>query len=211
METISIIGYGLLIVALAVLPPLAVRDWLSPRHKGGVVPPGERTLSDREVMVDLTAFLRKQNVVGDADIRDGVVFPPVPPEKLDPLAVVLGNAAVFINRLRNPAACSLYVRDSMSDRFMLLPDLDLDHLLDASRVMQRVAEDRRKSRSLYKGLTDDEMMTERLLFLKGPPVTPELQQVFGYFGKVSGLATTDGTIHVQYESGVSVRFNPERN
>lgn len=129
------------------------------RPDGGVIrEPKMRKLSDNEVLVDLTAFLHKQNVVGDADIRDGVALAPVPPERLDPLALVLGNAAAFLSRLRNPAACSLYVRDSVSDRFMLLPDLDLDHLLEASRVMQRVAEDRRKSRTLYKGLTDEEML-----------------------------------------------------
>lgn len=160
METISLIGYGLLFAAsFLVLLAQGRRLWLLRHPKGGVVPPGERMLKDREVMVDLTAFLRKQNVVGDADIRDGVVLPPVPPERLDPLSVVLANAAAFINRLRNPASCSLYVRDSVNDRFMLLPDLDLDHLLDASRVMQRVAEDRRRSRSIYKGFSDEEMLS----------------------------------------------------
>ncbi len=49
------------------------------------------------------------------------------------------------------------MRDSVNDRFILLGDLDLDHLVDAARVMQRVAEDRRKSRSIYKGMTEDEM------------------------------------------------------
>lgn len=116
-----------------------------------------RDLTEHETRQELTGFLRKWQVVGDADIRNGFVLAPVPPEKLEPLAVVLGNAAAFIARLRNPAASSLYVRDSVSDRFMLLGDLDLDHLVDAARVMQRVAEDRRKSRSIYKGMTEDEM------------------------------------------------------
>lgn len=116
-----------------------------------------RDLKDQATRQELTAFLQKQQVVGDADIRNGFVLAPVPPDNLEPLAIVLGNAAAFIARLRNPAASSLYVRDSVSDRFMLLGDLDLDHLVDAARVMQRVAEDRRRSRSLYKGMTEDEM------------------------------------------------------
>lgn len=116
-----------------------------------------RDLKDQATRQELTGFLQKQQVVGDADIRNGFVLAPVPPENLEPLAIVLGNAAAFIARLRNPAASSLYVRDSVSDRFMLLGDLDLDHLVDAARVMQRVAEDRRRSRSLYKGMTEDEM------------------------------------------------------
>ena len=116
-----------------------------------------RDLAEHSTRQELTGFLQKQQVVGDADIRNGFVLAPVPPEKLEPLAIVLGNAAAFVARLRNPAASSLYVRDSVSDRFMLLGDLDLDHLVDAARVMQRVAEDRRKSRSIYKGMTEDEM------------------------------------------------------
>lgn len=114
-------------------------------------------LAQHETRVQLTAFMQKHGVYGSADIRDGVVYPPVAPDRLEPLAVVLGNAAAMIGRLRNPAAASLYVRDSVNDKFMLLADLDIDHLLDAARVMQRVAEDRRKSRSLYKGLTDEEL------------------------------------------------------
>lgn len=120
---------------------------------GGVL----RNLSTPEVRLDLTAFLRKQHVIGDADIRGGVVYAPVPAERLDPLAVVLENAASMISRLRNPGACSLYVRDAVGGEYKLLADLDLDHLLDAARVMNRVAEDRRKSRSIYKGMTDNDM------------------------------------------------------
>lgn len=104
-----------------------------------------RSLSDRRVRSDLTNFLSKNNVVGDADIRSGVVLAPVPYDQLEPLAIVLGNAASFISRLKNPAASSIYVRDSVNDRFILLADLDLDHLVDAARVMQRVAEETQRS------------------------------------------------------------------
>lgn len=114
-----------------------------------------RHLQEDAVRRDLAAFLRKQRVVGDADIRDGMVFAPVPPDRLEPLAVALGNAVSITQRLANGSADSLYVRRREGD-FVLI-DLDLDHLIDAARVMQRVAEDRRKSRSIYKGMTDDEM------------------------------------------------------
>lgn len=149
--------YTIVAVVSSLLGLYAVRRldrWLKHRN---AVEARLRDLAEHPTRQELTGFLKKQQVVGDADIRNGFVLAPVPPEKLDPLAVVLGNAAAMIARLRNPAASSLYVRDSVSDRFMLLGDLDLDHLVDAARVMQRVAEDRRKSRSLYKGLTDDEM------------------------------------------------------
>lgn len=159
MEMISFETAIYLFVAIvsSLLGVLAVRRldrWLKHRN---VVQQRLRDLKDQATRQELTAFLQKQQVVGDADIRNGFVLAPVPPDNLEPLAIVLGNAAAFIARLRNPAASSLYVRDSVSDRFMLLGDLDLDHLVDAARVMQRVAEDRRRSRSLYKGMTEDEM------------------------------------------------------
>lgn len=149
--------YTTVAIVSSLLGVLAVRRldrWLKHRN---AVQQRLRDLKDQATRQELTGFLQKQQVVGDADIRNGFVLAPVPPENLEPLAIVLGNAAAFIARLRNPAASSLYVRDSVSDRFMLLGDLDLDHLVDAARVMQRVAEDRRRSRSLYKGMTEDEM------------------------------------------------------
>lgn len=118
-------------------------------------PSAIRHLSDPHVRLELTGFLAKQMVVGDADIRRGHVFAPVPPENLDLIAVALRNAVAALTTLENRAADSLYVRNR--DGSFSLIGLDLDHLVDAARVMQRVAEDRRKSRSLYKGLTDDEM------------------------------------------------------
>lgn len=149
--------YTTVAIVSSLLGVVAVRRldrWLKHRN---AVQQRLRDLKDQATRQELTGFLQKQQVVGDADIRNGFVLAPVPPENLEPLAIVLGNAAAFIARLRNPAASSLYVRDSVSDRFMLLGDLDLDHLVDAARVMQRVAEDRRRSRSIYKGMTEDEM------------------------------------------------------
>jgi len=149
--------YTTVAIVSSLLGVLAVRRldrWLKHRN---AVQQRLRDLKDQATRQELTGFLQKQQVVGDADIRNGFVLAPVPPENLEPLAIVLGNAAAFIARLRNPAASSLYVRDSVNDRFILLGDLDLDHLVDAARVMQRVAEDRRKSRSIYKGMTEDEM------------------------------------------------------
>lgn len=158
MNTEMILIPGLLALAFTIFLSLGF-GWVYRKagqgkfKEGGVM----RNLSTPEVRLDLTAFLQKQLVIGDADIRGGVVYAPVPAERLDPLAVVLENAASMISRLRNPGGSSLYVRDSVNERFMLLSDLDLDHLLDAARVMNRVAEDRRKSRSIYKGMTDNEM------------------------------------------------------
>lgn len=130
--------------------------WLHRRLRGQVQAEERiRRLSEESVRAELSGFLRKQMVVGDADIRQGIVFAPVPSEKLEPLALALGNAAAALARMQNRAADSLYIRNR--DGSLALIDLDLDHLVDAARVMQRVAEDRRKSRSIYKGMTEEEM------------------------------------------------------
>lgn len=116
-----------------------------------------RHLRDEQVRSELSRFLRKNRVVGDADIRQGIVFAPVPPERLEPLAIALGNAVGLIRHLPNLAADVLYVRQK--DGSLAMIDLDVDHLIDAARVMQRVVEDRKKSRSIYKGMTEDEMVS----------------------------------------------------
>lgn len=121
------------------------------------VEPEVSDLSDHATRAKLNSSLERLGVIGDADIRKGKVYPAVPADRLHPLAVVLENAGAVARRLRNPAACSLYVRDSMNDRFMLLSELDLEHIMDAATVMRRTVEDRQKSRSIYKGMTDDEI------------------------------------------------------
>lgn len=154
------IEYALFVCSIFITVGLMGRmllNWIDREIADEPKKPDSRDLCEAHVRADLTNFLRKNGVVGDADIRQGMVFAPVPPDRLEPLAVVLGNAAAFASRLRNPSANSIYIRDSLTDQFMLLGDLDLDHLADAARVMQRVAEDRRKSRSFYKGMTEDEI------------------------------------------------------
>lgn len=148
-------------IAIAIVSSLAgllafypIKRWL---HRRAVVEVKLRHLKDHLVRSELSGFLRAQNVFGDADIRDGVVYAPVPADRLEPLAVVLGNAAAMLARFPNRAADSLYLRNA--DGSLILTGIDLDHLVDAARVMQRVAEDRRKTRSIYKGMTEEEMIS----------------------------------------------------
>lgn len=156
METISTIMIYLTVASLAIAVGWYGFRWLHRLlSKQVAVEERIRHLSEDSVRAELSGFLRKQMVVGDADIRQGIVFAPVPAEKLEPLALALGNAAAALARMQNRAADSLYIRNR--DGSLALIDLDLDHLVDAARVMQRVAEDRRKSRSIYKGMTEEEM------------------------------------------------------
>lgn len=118
---------------------------------------GPKDLSDTHIRERMTSFLANHEIGGDADVRSGKFFPPVPVSKLEPLAIVMRRAWDKVQRLKNPASCSLYVRDSVNDRFMLLDELDMQDIGEILRVIERVAEDRRKSRSLYKGMSDDEI------------------------------------------------------
>ena len=115
-----------------------------------------RHLHDLQTRKDLTAFLKAQGVQGDADIREGEVYAPVDPTRLDPLAMRLRNAHSVITRLRNRNACSLYILGSDDERPRAL-DLDLMDIGEAASVMERVAADRRKSRALYRGMTAEEV------------------------------------------------------
>jgi hypothetical protein len=171
--------YAIVAIAASVVGVIGFR-WLDAGLRGqAIAEAGLRRLSEERVRTELSGFLRKQNVVGDADIRQGIVFAPVPPDRLEPLAQALGNAAAMLARLPNVAADVLYVR--MQDGSMAMIDLDLAHLLDAARVMQRVAEDRRKSRSFYKGMTEEEMKgltrAGMSIWLKDDGKFPESQAV----------------------------------
>lgn len=113
-----------------------------------------RDLSALQTRESLTRFLQQNSIYGNAEIRNGMVFAPVSPERLEPLAIVLNRADDMISMLRNPAADVLYV---MEDGRPRLTGIDLSDVREAASVMRRVAEDRKKSRSLYKGHTDDEL------------------------------------------------------
>lgn len=94
----------------------------------------------------LRRALEMNNIVGDADIRDGKVLEPVSFDRMHPLLIVIDNANSALHRLKNPASCSLYIRDSVNDRFMLVPDLDLADLREIAELL-RAAVAERKARS----------------------------------------------------------------
>lgn len=119
-----------------------------------VVETGPLDLGDPLTRTRLQAFLQKHEISGDAEIRDGFVYAPVPPERLEPLAHILGRADNLIAELQNPAADMLFL---LSDGKAKITEIDLSDVREAASVMRRVAEDRKKSRTLYKGYTDDEL------------------------------------------------------
>lgn len=105
-------------------------------------------LSDILVRHRLQRAIDKNHIVGSADIRDGKVYAPVPFERMHPLLGVIDNANAALHRLKNPAACSLYIRDSVNDRFMLVPDLDLDDLREIAELLRAAVAERMRSKSI---------------------------------------------------------------
>ena len=134
----EIISYGITAVASIIVGFHVVRLLDRKFRQQARQEPTTHDLTHEATRARLTLFLTQAGIVGNAEIRDGVVYP-LHEERLHPLAIVLGNAAAFASRLKNPAASSLYIRDSVHDRFVLLSDLDLDHIREAAQVMRRVA------------------------------------------------------------------------
>lgn len=162
MEMISInegIVYFIVAVAAIIAGTIVVRhiDKALRFKTGGLVQPESFVLDldDTRSRDSFEVMLRRIGFTGDADIRQGFVFPPVPPERVGLLAQMLMNAAAFIPAIQNRAADDLYVRTLDGSHRPI--GVDLEMLIDAGRAMQRVVEDRKKSRSLYKGITDDEI------------------------------------------------------
>lgn len=101
------------------------------------------SLTDAQVRARLSQFLVKNGITGSAEVREGLVLP-LKEADAHPLATVFGNAVEFANRLQNPAATPIYIRDSVQGRYLLLCDLDIDHIREAAEMLRRVAEEKRK-------------------------------------------------------------------
>lgn len=90
----------------------------------------------------LARMLHKYAIVGSADIRDGRVYEPVSFERMHPLLQLIDNANNLRYHMRNPASCSLYIRDSVNDRFHLVPDIDLDDLREIAELLRAAVADK---------------------------------------------------------------------
>ena len=126
--------------------------WYRDRNKP---PVEERDLNEYVIREQLQGFLRNNRIVGSADIRDGWVFAPVPPERLEPLAIQFLNAwSVIANIGENTH--NGYLAYYVNGNARLL-ELDVDSLREAYTVLSRLVEDRRKSRVLYRGFSENEI------------------------------------------------------
>jgi hypothetical protein len=87
-------------------------------------------------------MILKYGIVGSADVRDGKVYEPVSFDRMHPLLGVIDRANGQLQRLKNPQSCSLYIRDSVNDRFMLVPDLDLSDLREIAELLRAAVAER---------------------------------------------------------------------
>lgn len=133
----AMVIYTLVAVA-SIIIGLYGLNWIDKYIRKPVIQ-GTRDLADPNVRAQLEAFLARHMIVGEADIRHGCVSPPAYTLDHHGLATVLEDAAARLHRMKNPASCSLYVRDSVEDRWYILGELDLDHLVEAARILRRVA------------------------------------------------------------------------
>jgi hypothetical protein len=126
-----------------------VRHWQACR-----IPTEERDLGQHLIREQLQEFLRRNNIVGAADIRDGWVFAPVDPDRLDPLVRTLMSAYLTIaGQSENSRNGMIY--GHAHGRY--IPLCDVEDLREAHTALSRVVEDRRKSRALYKGFSENEI------------------------------------------------------
>lgn len=139
METISapwpmivvLIGMALMSVALA-----QAVSWVAVKRKPSRSAPSDLSrYSDR---MSLQALLSRYDVIGDADIRDGVVMPrPILSDKVHPVTHRLLAAFQWRRVFSNPNAAMLYLRKPDGELVPL--ELDLDDLYDAASLVAGIA------------------------------------------------------------------------
>lgn len=91
------------VVAFGVVPRLIHR------HRRGRFVPEEMPLDQALVRHGLTDFLSRHRIVGDADIRSGVVLSTVPVERLDPLLRLFDGSFKDMLQIPNAVNGDLYI------------------------------------------------------------------------------------------------------
>jgi hypothetical protein len=148
-----------------------VAQRLQARRRDDTIPANPDEVGNPTAQVDLalgivrerlTKWIAKFGLIGDANIRGGIVVETIPPGDLGDVSNSLRNRAQAV--LAGIASgriigTDLYVKrwnESGDKPYYTLADLTIDDVSSLVVLAERVAEDRRRSRSLYKGLTDEE-------------------------------------------------------
>lgn len=102
----------------------------------------------------LQLLFDQYGVTGSMNVRDGLICPVVPGDQLSPLAKRLRNSAVRLRTLTKGDPHLFYTKDGMYG----LADLTVMEVEQAATVIERVAEDRKASRKLYRGFGTEEQV-----------------------------------------------------
>jgi hypothetical protein len=124
------------------------------------LPPSYLALYNPSDRAQVQSALSRMLVRGDANIRNGVLCPVVLPQDLPPLAARLRAVAKGLSDGRLPIPYNLHRAVGRKDGpgwGYEAVELGLSDIVDIATALERVVEDRRASRSLYKGMTDDEI------------------------------------------------------
>lgn len=130
-------------------------------------PPREIDLKHASVRERLSRAISGIGITGDANIRGGFVVETIRPELLDPslsamrVAVAALLAKVTIKRTIGKDLYYLAPTENplpgAPESEPRLADIQVDDLTALIAVVERVAEERKRSRSLYRGMTEDEI------------------------------------------------------
>lgn len=152
-EMTSIIWWGMLIATILTIP---LSSWLAHQRlhkKGGHANTAGRLpeLDDDDpvrsnhlgLMLNrtrLSSLLSRNYITGDANIREGKVYPVVDPVRVHPIMTLLEGAANRVARLPNPSASVIYMRDPETGRYEPLGSIDAEDFREIVELLRPVAE-----------------------------------------------------------------------
>lgn len=152
MDTLIYVGVAIAAIIAGIAVARYIRWRIQPLggvgyRDGGLLPgevlvDGVLDFGDPFVRERLQRMIDAHRLSGSVDIRDGKVYEPVSLDRMHPLLGLINGANMALQNLKNPAACSLYVRDSVNDRFMLVPELDLDDLREIGELLRAAVAER---------------------------------------------------------------------
>lgn len=164
-------------------------------------------LSEAVVRDRLSRYLKALGITGDANIRNGFVVETIPPTDLGDIAMGLRakiNTLLGHIQRGQMQGRDLYVAWKSESAHMgqgvlyRMADIEIDDLGALVVLAERVAEDRRRSRSLYKGLTDSEIasLARAALTQIKPDMKAEIRA--GNFDNTAQMAAARAAIEYLY-------------
>lgn len=159
MSALDYLGIAL-VTLVCLMTVILIRVRREPAE--AVEPSVIRDLNEHRTRENLERFLNNLRIIGDANIRDGRVCEVVPSATLDQCVRQL---RLKLNALRRRIDVGqmrgtdlYYTYDLGTHNEYGMADIQIENIEALVGVGERVVEDRRRSRSLYKGHTEEELI-----------------------------------------------------